>query len=91
MEKIRTCPICGREFVTGRRRYCSESCSREARIEYQKKANREMSRKPRPVSAVPRGKPKRESSLQEIARKAREAGMTYGQYVALEYAKIRRG
>jgi hypothetical protein len=50
-----------------------------------------MSRKPRPVSAVPRGKPKKENSLQEIARKAREAGMTYGQYVALEYAKIRRG
>lgn len=87
MEKIRTCPICGREFVTERRRYCSESCSREARIEYQKKANREMSRKPRPVSAVPRVKPKKASSLQELARKAREAGMSYGQYVALNYEK----
>lgn len=88
MAKIKTCPICGREFVAERRRYCSEGCSREARIENQKRANREMSIKPRPVSAVPRGKPKKENSLQEIAR---EAGMTYGQYVALEYAKIRRG
>ena len=90
MAKIKTCPICGREFVAERRRYCSEGCSREARIENQKRANREMSRKPRPVSAVPRGKPKKENSLQEIARKAREAGMTYGQYVALKYAKIRK-
>lgn len=91
MEKVKTCPICGREFVTERRRYCSESCSREARIEDQKRRNRELNRKPRPASVKPRVRPKEESSLQELARKAREAGMTYGQYVALEYAKIRRG
>lgn len=83
MKKTRTCPICGREFVTERRRYCSESCSREARIENQKRANREMSRKPRMISPAPREKPCKENSLQELARKAREAGMSYGQYVAL--------
>ena len=30
--------------------------------------------------------PKGENQLERLARKAREAGMTYGQYVALEYA-----
>ena len=35
--------------------------------------------------------PKRESQLEKLAREAREAGMTYGQYVALEYDKIKRG
>lgn len=91
MAEIRTCPICGREFVTERRRYCSESCSREARGKQQKTYNREMSRKPEQVSTKPRVKSKKENSLQELARKAREAGMSYGQYVALEYAKIKRG
>ena len=28
--------------------------------------------------------------FRELARKAREAGMTYGQYVAMDYARIRR-
>lgn len=85
MEKVKICPVCGREFVTERRRYCSEGCSREARIKNQKIRNRELSRKPRPISTKPRGKPEQVSSLQELARKAREAGMTYGQYVASEY------
>lgn len=35
------------------------------------------------ISPAPRDKPCKENSLQELARKAREAGMSYGQYVAL--------
>lgn len=69
--------------MTERRRYCSESCSREARIESQKKFDKKMYRKPRMISPAPRDKPCKENSLQELARKAREAGMTYGRYVAL--------
>ncbi len=74
MAKI--CPICGKEFE-GNRKYCNKECSKKGyylvqarRIENKKKAKQ--------ASAV------KDNRLQIIAKEARKAGMSYGQYVALQ-------
>jgi len=91
MEKTRTCPVCGKEFIIkGKRKYCSEECSEKVCSQRKKTWGKEYYRKPGRINAKQEGAQKRESSLQELARKAREAGMTYGQYVAMDYARIRR-
>ena len=91
MEKVRICPVCGGE-VTGRnRKYCCEECSKKGYIRNQIKRNKEREQRLEETKEKRDGRRRTKSPLEEIARKAREAGMTYGQYVALEYAKIRRG
>ena len=82
MEKVRICPVCGREVTDRNRKYCCEECSKKGYIRNQIRLKEEKEKRA--------GRQKRESSLQELARKAREAGMTYGQYVAMDYARIRR-
>lgn len=72
MTDIKTCPVCGAEFeARGCRRYCSPKC--------RLKASNEM-RRIRLQEARPRTT-KTNGSLAAMAKKARDHGMTYGQYV----------
>lgn len=73
---INQCLVCGREFQAFRtdQKVCSQECGREytnmtAREKVKKyKAEREVRKTPA-------------EDLETVARKAREAGMTYGEYV----------
>lgn len=86
MEEIRICPVCGKEFTDRTRKYCSPKCSKEGYRRKQAKysIDRYHTEKERRIEEA--WEPRKESPLEEMARRAREAGMTYGQYVALEYA-----
>ena len=71
--KVSTCIVCGERFI-GESQYCSEKC-REENITIRKKAKEMRMAKPR--------KPKIKSELARINAEAREAGMSYGRYVAM--------
>lgn len=88
MEEIKICPVCGRKFIHRNRKYCCAECSKKGYLKNQTRRNKERRLKGGMMRRIEHPKP--ESTLQEKARKAREAGMTYGQYVAMEYARIRR-
>ena len=90
MEKVRICPVCGGNVTDRNRKYCCEECSKKGYIRNQIKRNKERDKRLKKEKEKRAGRQKRESSLQELARKVREAGMTYGQYVAIDYARIRR-
>lgn len=72
------CPVCGKEFSYDTRRhkiYCSSDCRLKFYDEQKKKSNQEQSKR----------KKKKKSnmkSIQQIAVEARNAGMSYGEYVA---------
>lgn len=74
---IKKCPICGREFESSRRKYCSAPCSKEGqRIKALKLF--ETRQKLDEMNGL------RKTALRDTARAAREAGMSYGQYVAMQ-------
>ena len=93
MGKISVCQVCGKEFeITGsRRKYCSKKCSEKGYRIDQNRRSKERNQREREKRQRTAGRTKKLSPLDEVARKAREAGMTYGQYVALDYANIKRG
>lgn len=75
-EDKRDCKICGREFIVNNNRTCcGEECSRinKVKIERLKKQKR---------MAV-RNVTKKRQEIAAINAKAKEAGMSYGQYVAM--------
>ncbi len=74
---LRTCKICDKQFVSKHHSttLCGPKCKEE-----NKKRNAENSRK-RIKEIERKGKKKRETII-DIAVKAKEAGMSYGQYVA---------
>ena len=69
---IKECQCCGTLFdaLDGRDKYCSEECRREY-TNQQKRINRKKTTKTN-------------KSITEINLKAKELGMSYGQYVAKE-------
>lgn len=69
------CEICGKEFTPRHHRqlYCTKECANES--EKQNKIIRK--RRPKVVYE------KKNQELVEMTVKARELGMTYGQYVAM--------
>ena len=71
--KANICIVCGERFL-GESPYCSEKCCKE-NITIRKKAKEIRMAKPR--------KTKIKSELARINAEAREAGMTYGAYVAM--------
>lgn len=79
MLKEKTCPICG-NFFTGRpnKIYCSAKC----RIKSDNKRLSKERKKPKVNEC--KGKIKA-LSLEEINRRARAEGLTYGQYMAKYY------
>lgn len=79
------CAYCGKEF-TGlhSRRYCSEECKKLGYTErLRKEAEKKKQNRKKP--ARKKGKPNQE--IIDIAVLARQAGMTYGQYVAQFYRR----
>lgn len=77
------CPQCGKTFVKkcrGKQKFCSKECcgkymnAQKTTEEKQKEKEQKTSKK---VAAG--------SSIAEISRLAREAHMTYGQYVAVNH------
>lgn len=71
--KTYICEVCGREVNRGRNgRYC-EDCAAEIRRE----RKRNWAKKP--------VKPLKPGSIGDIAKKARQSGMSYGQYVAQQF------
>ena len=75
MPDERTCEVCGKTFIhehRGRQRYCSEECYKQAAAE--KLSHRKKKKKTAPENTTT-------DSIIEIAKAARAAGLTYGQYV----------
>ena len=70
----RICKTCGKEFkATKNQQYCCVEC------------------RPRTHKKYPRHKykSKKISTINDVSREAREKGMTYGQYVAMQYMSER--
>lgn len=71
--KTYICEVCGKEVNRGRNgRYCEE-CAAEIKRERKRHAAKKPTNQLKP------------GSLGSIARKAKEAGMTYGKYVAQQF------
>lgn len=77
------CKLCGKPFLTANlnTKYCSPDCKKEARkrMEHQRWED-EKGRRCR----------KKPSTLSETNRLAREAGMSYGKYIAMKYMEEQR-
>ena len=78
-----SCKWCGKTITRhGNTNYCSSKCRLLAQAE--KKRNSTKSAKKRIAEE------KRKNSLSEVAKRARECGLTYGQYMAkIEAEKLR--
>ena len=83
-EYISVCANCGKEFTANNRasKYCSDECRKA-----QEKKRKEYYRlnpdaKPKRGPQPRRNNKKKENPFVEILTAAREAGMSYGQYVA---------
>ena len=76
---LKNCEICGGKFAAARRtvKYCSDVCRKEGN----RRNAAERSRSPYDKTE----KEKRPDRIAEINKLAREAGLSYGQYVAKQY------
>lgn len=72
---MKACPICGTRFEHKRRVYCCDTCSE---IGYRLRIEAAHKRRSDEAAARRERKP---SSINDVARAAHEAGMTYGKYV----------
>lgn len=86
------CSICGKIFLTNRplKVTCSPECQhkRKKRLERERLHRQtQIYKEEQRAEAVQVRKQKRISSVEDIQRKAREAGMSYGQYTAMLYMK----
>ena len=74
------CGVCGKEFDgwNKNQRYCSDACKNEAHRQRGEiyRANARLKEEQKKAEA------NKKKALEEIATAARNAGMTYGQYVA---------
>lgn len=81
IEKV--CKICGKEFIANckKTKCCSEECKKEnAKINQKLWADRQKELKAKK-------KKEKKFTVAELAVKARELGMSYGQYTAMLYAQ----
>lgn len=74
--KNKICEVCGKELVERQKFYCSPECAKEAR----RSNKNEQCRKPK-SEPKKKGRPKKVVSVVEICKRAKEEGLTYGQYV----------
>lgn len=81
MRTIRKCVVCGKAYeATYNSKYCGVECRQIMNSELQKKWREEK--------AKPKKPRKKKETVVDIAAKAKEMGLTYGQYVArMEYGK----
>ena len=79
------CAYCKKDFYakTHQTKYCCMKCKRAA----QSQRDKERAEDPSYLKKTD-NKPK--SNINEINRKAREAGMSYGKYVAMKYIEEHR-
>ena len=84
---VKVCFRCGVQFHTDSacRKYCYGSCSHEADIERRPENQRKY--KARKKFDALFAKLFQEKTIAEVNHEAREAGMTYGQYVAWEWCQ----
>ena len=85
------CRICGAEYLphNSNQKYCSLACRKEADLARQRQYNANVKMRmmtidekiDRKIEVGLARRTRRESSLNEIARRAKEAHMTYGKYV----------
>lgn len=80
MQYTKSCKHCGNEFLTTNKNriYCSDKCSRKEN----KKIQREKYKQERELLER-----KKQNNLVKTNEAARAAGLSYGKYVALQYAK----
>lgn len=83
LHKIK-CTVCGGTFVSNRKSavVCSEMCRRK-----RQKILNEQKRELAKLEQASKPKKPRQNSIDIINKKAREAGLSYGKYKALEYIK----
>lgn len=82
--KEKKCEICGSVYMPRSlsQKYCGQACAKIA--ERMKEAAREKTPK---KTYTKKEKPKPNQELVDMAARAKQAGMSYGQYVALCHAK----
>lgn len=91
---VRLCEWCGSAFViTGRAqarcKFCCEDCREIAQLTRMRNyyQNHKEDYKRRRDKAKGKDTKKQQSTLVEVAKEAKAAGMTYGQYMQAQYAK----
>lgn len=75
MTEVKICPVCGRKFCDNRKKYCTHKCMKRANYLQGKERKEKLEKEIKE-------KEKKSNALELIAKAAKEAGMTYGQYVA---------
>ena len=74
----RKCEICGKVFnlISYNQRYCGEKCKREANsiLRHERYLTEKLNAQTKP----------KHDTLSEVARKANDMGLTYGQYMVLQ-------
>ena len=76
---VKKCENCGKKFTGRRTKYCSEFCRKKAKIAKMTESRKVDFEAVKPKVMKPKTKPK--LSLEEVAKLANDAGLTYGQYV----------
>ena len=88
---LKVCAICGKKFLAAWHKYNAKCCSTECSYAWRKKVNKEYREKIDPEKKKEYRKlakekyeasKKKGSSLDDDIRSAREAGISYGQYMA---------
>ena len=81
MREVKICTVCGKKFIATRTnaKYCDAKCLKIGTAETSKIAKEKLKTK---KDAERAKQNRKKESLASIAVAARQAGMTYGQYVA---------
>ena len=97
---LRVCKVCGKVFFTShpKKATCNPGCAHEERLKRQKEyaeTNRKKTKERQHKQKIEREEKiekqqANKSALVETAVAARAAGMTYGQYVAMQSAQRNR-
>lgn len=84
MKYNKTCACCGKEFISNRKngRFCSAECREIIRVEQNKERYRQKKEEAKEIIEA-------KENLAETVRKARDMGMSYGQYKAMIYKKMK--
>ena len=84
MRYNKTCACCGKDFIANRKngRFCSQGCREIVRAKQNKERYRRKKEEAKKSIEV-------KENLAETAQKARDMGMSYGQYKAMIYKKMK--
>ena len=82
-ERTVICKICGKEFVTKTvAKCCSKECKKENEVRNAASYFERAAKAKKDTKQIPKPKKEKKLTVTDIAVKAKEAGMSYGQYVA---------